>query len=182
MIGIDAEALSAGVARPHERDRAPLGRGGAEAPDHRLRQDVGRRQVLEADAIENLLPRRQVLHQRLGGEIAFRQRVDEQPLADVAEAVGGGDLHLHARRPVGARPHHAGIDADIAGLQAMGDERTVAGAAEVGPGDAAERGQRRGRRRNADELAAGQNAHGLLPAMATRSIPAGDDRGMTTGA
>ena len=49
-------------------------RRGAEAPDHRLADDRRRRKVLEADAIEDVLPGRQAFDQRLGGEIGFRQR------------------------------------------------------------------------------------------------------------
>ena len=73
---VDAPALAGGVARPHERDRAPLGRRGAEVPDHRLAEDGRRGEILELDAIEDVRPGRQVLEQHLGGEIAFRQRVD----------------------------------------------------------------------------------------------------------
>ena len=52
---------------------------------------------------------------------------------------GRGDLDHHLRRPVGARPHHAAVDADVAGLHAMGDLRPVRGAAEIGHRDGAER-------------------------------------------
>ena len=47
-----------------------------------------------------------------------------------------------ARRPVGARPHHAGIDRGVAGLQPVGEARPVGGAAERGPRDAAGEAQR----------------------------------------
>ena len=68
------------------------------------------------------------------------------PLRIVLEAVGGRDLDQHARRPVGARPDHAGIGRHVAGLDAVGDQRPVGGAAEVGLGDAAGGGARgRGR-------------------------------------
>ena len=93
---------------------------------------VGERMILETHAVEDVLARRQILDQRLGGEIAMRQRIDEHALAHVAEAFRGGNLDLHARRPVGARPDHAAIEPDIAGLHAMGDQRPVVGAADVG--------------------------------------------------
>ena len=67
---------------------------------------VGDGEILKADAVEDVLAGRQILDQRLGGEIAFRQRVDEDAAADGLEAVGGRDLDLHARRAVGARPDH----------------------------------------------------------------------------
>ena len=74
----------------------------------------GRGEILKADAVEDILARRQVFDQRLGGEIGFRQRVDEDRALNVAEAVGRCDLDQHARRPVGARPDYAGIDGHIA--------------------------------------------------------------------
>ena len=46
-------------------------------PTMRLADDGRRGEILETDAIEDVLAGRQVLEQRLGGEIAFRQRVDE---------------------------------------------------------------------------------------------------------
>ena len=121
---VDAPALAGGVARPDERDRAPVARRGAKAADHRLaRRSVGERQVLEADAIEDVLAGGQDLDQHLGGEIALRQRIGEHAVADASEAVGGGNLDLHARGPVGAGPDHAGIDRHVAGLQPMADGR-----------------------------------------------------------
>ena len=53
---------------------------------------VGDGQVLKADAVEDVLAGRQAVDQRLGGEVGLRQRIDEHR-ADVAEALGGGDLH-----------------------------------------------------------------------------------------
>jgi hypothetical protein len=44
----------------------------------------------------------------------------------------------HLRRPVGARPYHAAVDADIAGLHPMGNLRPVGGAAEIGRRNGAE--------------------------------------------
>ncbi len=122
---IDAEAAAGGVARPDEGHVLAVRRRGAEASDLRLADDRRRRQVLEADAIEDVLPRRQVLEQQLAGEVALRQHVDVRRVADVPEALGGGDLDQHPRRPVGARPHHAGVDRDVARLQAVGDARTI---------------------------------------------------------
>ena len=83
---------------------------------------VGEGEILEPDAIEDVLSGRQVLDQRLGGEIAFRQRIDSDRAADALEAVGGRGLDQHARRPVGARPDHAGIGRDVARLNAVGDD------------------------------------------------------------
>ena len=51
----------------------------------------------------------QILKQRLGGEIAFRQDIDRDRGVDVGEAIGGRGLDHHACRPVGARPHDRGI-------------------------------------------------------------------------
>ena len=138
---VDAPALPGGVARPDERHRAAVGRRGAEAADHRLAQDGRRGEVGKADAVEDVLPGRQTFEQRLGGEIALRQRIDEHAAVDGLEAVGGRHLDRHARRPVGARPDHAGISRHVARLNAMGDHRPVGGAAQIGPRDAIEAGR-----------------------------------------
>src|SRR3981081_373888 len=87
---VDAPAAGR-VARPHERDVAPLARGSAKTPDLRRAQEGGERMILEPDAIEYVLPGLQTLDQRLGGEISLRQRIDEDRAANVLEAVGGGD-------------------------------------------------------------------------------------------
>src|SRR5215510_11569789 len=92
-----APALAGGVARPPERDRAPVARRGAKAAGHRLADDRRRGKVLEADAVEDVLPRGQALDQRLGGEIGLGQRVDEDRTLDGLEAVRRCDLGQHAR-------------------------------------------------------------------------------------
>ena len=114
-------------------------RRGAETADDRLAHDGRRRKILKADAVEDVLPGRQAFDQSLGGEVAFRQRIDERAVPDVLEAVGGRDLDQHARRTVGARPDHAGVDRDVAGLHTMRDQRPVGGAAEIGLGDRSDR-------------------------------------------
>jgi hypothetical protein len=86
------------------------------------------------------LPRGQALDQRLGGEIGFGQRVDEDRALDGLEAVRCCDLGQHARGTVGARPDHGGIDGDVTGLDAMGDERAVGGTAQIRLADAADGG------------------------------------------
>jgi len=55
---VDAPALAGGVARPDERERAPLGRRGAEVSDRRLAEDRRRGEILELDAIEDVGARR----------------------------------------------------------------------------------------------------------------------------
>ena len=149
VVGIDAPALSGDVAAPDETDVAAIGRRGAEAADHRLALDVGMREVAEADAIEDVLPGGQVFQQHFGGEVAFGQRRDRRQRPRIGEGLGGRDLDHHLRRPVGARPHHAAIGADVAGLHAMGNERPVGGAAEIGHRNDAERRSRLRRRENA---------------------------------
>ena len=141
---VDTPALADGIARPHEADRALVARRGAEAANHRLAGNGRRRQILRADAIEDVLAGGQILHQCLGGEIAFRQRVDIDAADNIFEAVGGGEFDLQARRPVGTGPYHAGIDGHIAGLDAVADGRPVTGAAEKGRSDAAETRKSRG--------------------------------------
>ena len=47
--------------------------------------DRRRSQILKADAIEDVLTGRKILEQHLGGEIALRQRVDRDRVADVAK-------------------------------------------------------------------------------------------------
>src|SRR6266540_4062837 len=56
---VDAPALSGRIPRPGERDRAAVARRSAEAADQRLAEKGRRRQVLEADAIEDVLACRQ---------------------------------------------------------------------------------------------------------------------------
>ncbi len=75
---VDAPALPGGVARPDERHWSggrPARCGSARSTE--LADDRRRSQILEADAIEDVLAGRQVLDQRLGREIALGQHVDE---------------------------------------------------------------------------------------------------------
>ena len=119
-------------------------RRSAGAVRKRLAQDVGVGEVAEFDAIENVLTRREIFQQHLGGEVAFGQRRDRRQGPDLGKGLGGGNLDHHLRGPVGARPYHAAVGADVAGLYAMGDLRPVGGAAEIGHRDRAERGNARG--------------------------------------
>ena len=141
VVGIDAPALAGDIAAP-QKCVAPVGRRGAEAADRRLARNVGMRQVAEADAIKNILSGGQVFQQHLCGEIALRERGDRRQSPHIAKRLGGRNLDHHLRRPVGARPHHAAIGADVAGLHAMGDLRPVAGAAEIRHGENADAGGR----------------------------------------
>src|SRR5262245_21135284 len=93
---VDAPGLAHGIARPDERDRAPGGRRGAETSDLRF-AEYRAGKILKANAVENITPWRQIIEQRLGGEVRFRQRVDEHGASDVAERVGGRDLDQHPR-------------------------------------------------------------------------------------
>src|SRR5262249_27255752 len=70
---VDAPAAAGGIARPHERDGAPFARRRAKTPNLRRTERARKRMILEADAIEHVLPGGQTLEQRLGGEIGFRQ-------------------------------------------------------------------------------------------------------------
>jgi hypothetical protein len=107
------------------------------------------REVAEADAIEDILAAGQVFHQYLGGEVALGQRCDRRQLARILERFGGCDLDQHLRRPVGARPDHAAVDTDVAGLHAVGDLRAVGGAAEIRHRNRADAGGSRGRQKAA---------------------------------
>ena len=171
---VDAPALAGGIPGPDERDGTAVARRAAKTPGHRLADDRRRGQILEADAIEDVLPRRQALDQGIGGEIGFGQRVDEHGAVDGLEAVGCRNLRQHARRPIGARPDHGGVVGDVAGLDAMGDERAIGGAAEIGPGDAADRGDR-GRRRGRGQKPSARHGdahqHGIPP------VPEGGEDG-----
>jgi hypothetical protein len=143
---VDAPPLAGGITRPDERNGAPVGWRAAKPACHRLADDGRGRKVLEADAIEDVLPRGQAADQSVGGEIGFGQRIDEYGAVDGLEAVGGGNLGQHPCRAVGARPDHGGVVGYVAGLDAVGDERPIGGPAEVRFGDAAGAGDRgRGR-------------------------------------
>jgi len=132
IVGVDAPALAGDVAAPDKADVTSVAGRGAEAADHGLPDDIGMGEVAEADSIEDVLPRGQVFQQHFCGEVALRQRRDRRQRARIAERLSGRDLDHHLRRPVRARPHHAAIGADVAGLHAVGDDRPVGGAGEIG--------------------------------------------------
>ena len=73
------------------------------------------RMIPEADAVEDVLAGRQTLDQRLGGEIALRQRVDDTP-GSRRGSFRWSRSRPEARRPFGARPHHTDIEQDVARL------------------------------------------------------------------
>src|SRR5262249_39829669 len=80
---------------------------------------------------------------------------------DGLETVGGRGLGQHARGTVGARPDHGGIDRDVAGLDAVGDDGAIGGSAEIRLADAADGGNRgRGRGRGQKPPAGQGDAHG----------------------
>ena len=92
--------------------------------------------IHEVHTVEDVLTRRQIFQQDLGREIALGQRVREHALADVAETLGGCDLDLHACRPVGARPDHTRVDADVARLYPVSNQRPAVGTADRRSGEA----------------------------------------------
>ncbi len=92
------DAPGSGVARPHEGNRAPLGRCRAEATYLRLARDSGEGVILEADPVEDVLPRGQPFDQRLGGEVGLRQRVHGDGAADGLEAVSYTHLDVYKRQ------------------------------------------------------------------------------------
>ena len=161
IVGIDTPALPGDIAAPDETDIAPIRRRGAEAADHRLADDVGMRQIAKFDAIEDILARGEIFQQHLGGEVALGESGDRRQNPRIAKRFSRGDLDQHLRRPVHARPHHAAIGADIAGLHTMGDDRAVGGTAEIGHGDGAEARHRRGRKKMASRKSAGNPARVL---------------------
>ena len=139
VIGIDAPALSGDVAAPDEADVAAVGRRGAEAADHRLAFDRRVGEIAEADAVEDVLSARKIVHQHLRGEVALGQRRDRRQRAGVLEGFRRCHLDQHLRRPVGARPDHAAVDGDVAGLHAVGDRRPVGRARQMRHRDRAKR-------------------------------------------
>src|SRR5262249_41017620 len=121
----------------------------------------------------------------LGGEIAFRQRVDGNRIADVDKAVADCHFDQHARRPVCARPDHAGIDRDITRLDAMRNSRPIARPAEIRFGDAADNRDRRWLRRGGQQVAPCQStgayraSHRASPVESRRRMPVVFDSGST---
>src|SRR6185369_6960475 len=79
---VDAPALAGGITRPDEGDRAAVGGRAAKAAGHQLADDGRGGEVLEADAIEDVLAGGQAIDQRVGGEVGFRQRIDEDGAVD----------------------------------------------------------------------------------------------------
>ena len=146
---------------PAKRDRTAVARRGTKAAHHRLADARRSCEIPKSDAVEDILAGRELFEQQLGREIAVRQSIHKGAVAHSLEVVGGGDLDLHPSRPIATCPDHPGIDAHVARLQAVGDERPVGGAAQIRLGDAGgpcERGGgERSRGRGAgDEAAAGQ--------------------------
>jgi hypothetical protein len=109
-------------------------------PELRLAFDAALADIVEAHAIENVLPCRQAIDQNFRHEVAFRQCVGGYLANDGLEALHRRTFDLHPRRAIGARPDHGRVGRDIARLNAAGDKRTVGGAAEVRSGEAAETG------------------------------------------
>ena len=107
--------------------------------------------VLEPDPIEDVLPGRQALDQRLGGEVALRQRIDANGAADHVETLSRGHLDQHARGPIRACPDHPRVSRHIARLNAVTDHRPVGRAAQIGLGDATDRSERQRRCRRRQE-------------------------------
>jgi hypothetical protein len=163
VVRIDAPALARDVAAPDETDVATIGRRGAETANHCLALDVDMRQVAEADAVENVLAGGQVFQEHLGGKIALGQCRDRRQRPRIGKRFGGRELNHHLRRAVRARPDHAAIGADVAGLHAMGDDRPVGGAAEIGHRDDSGAGRGRGGEEfSAGNLAGKSQIHGSL--------------------
>src|SRR5215471_14991671 len=180
------QPLPGGIARPHERDGAPFARRRAKTPNLRGTERARKRMILESDAIEHVLPGGQTLEQRLGGEIALRQSVDEDGAANSFEALAGRDLDQHAGWSIRPRPDNRGIDADVAGLDAVGNHRPIGGTAQRGLGDATGGRHRRRRSRSSQEAAPRQRraaAHDGHRASAVespwRKLPASSDRDST---
>ena len=80
---------------------------------------VGVGEVLEADAVEDVLAGRQVLDQRLGGEIALRQRVDEHAARmSLKLSVVAVSTSMRGGRSARAQTTPESTD-DVAGLHAV---------------------------------------------------------------
>ncbi len=137
---VDAPALARSVARPHERDRAPVGRRGAKTAADRLARNRRVRKVGAAHAVENVLARGQAVDQRLHGEVALGQRIERHRAQQRLEAIAGRNVEGQARGTVGARPDHAGIERHVARLHAVADDRPVGGAGQIRRSKTAERG------------------------------------------
>src|SRR6202022_106349 len=82
----------------------------------------------------------------------------------------------HLRGPIRARPHHAAIGADVAGLHAMGDLRPVGGAAEVRHRNGADRAGAGGGKKTPPGKSAGRGAgnpdrHASLLGVRRQNVP-----------
>jgi hypothetical protein len=102
-----------------------------------------RRDVFEPNAIEDILTGRQIVERELGREVAIGQRIGGCGAENGLETFNGRGFDAHARRPVGARPHHCRAGIDIAGLDAAQDLWSVGGAAEIGLCENARAGERK---------------------------------------
>src|SRR5262245_37649598 len=109
---------------------------------------------MKTNAIEDFLRGGQVLEQKLGGEIGFRQRVHKSGIARVLETVSGRNFNEHPRGSIGTSPDHAGIDGNVAALNPVRDQGPIVGATDEWAGNAADRRESCWRRSRRQKLPA----------------------------
>ena len=84
-----------------------MGWRGAETPDRGFAGDGRRGEILETHTVKDVLAGRQVLDQRLGGEVRCGRSIDVRGAMNGLETIGGRKFDQQARRPVGTRPYHS---------------------------------------------------------------------------
>src|SRR6476646_6580287 len=127
-------------------------------PDLGFSRDPAPVDAFKPHPVENILPRRQAVEQKLRGEIAVRQRIRQGRAQDGLEIHIGRAFNLHPGGPIGTRPYHRRVGGDIARLNPARKLWPVCGAAEIGFCESPEPGERCGRGRADEKLASGEAA------------------------
>jgi hypothetical protein len=123
-VGIDAPALPDLVPRPGEGDGPPAQGRRAESPGRGCAQHLGIGEVLEQNAVEDVLPGGQSAEVHPRGEIGFGQRGGPDDPPDVSECFRRGVLDDEPRGTVGPAPDDGSVAGDVIALDPAGDGRT----------------------------------------------------------
>ncbi len=146
---VDAPALPDDVAGPADL-QGPRRPGRRVKTTGRLRtEQAWTREVVEPDAVEDRLARRQPAEVDLRGEVCVFERGGSLDDARGGEALVAGHFHEHARGTIRAAPDHRSGAGDVADLHAARHRRRVCVLQ-----DAAHHGRRKQRRGRAKEGAA----------------------------
>src|SRR4029453_11874366 len=115
-VGVCPPPLPRLVAGEREADRAAARRGCAEPARRRIARHLRAREVLEQDAIEDLLACGQPGEIGARGEVGLGQRRRADDALRVAEGVARRPFHQEAGGPIGPAPYVRPTAVDTAAL------------------------------------------------------------------